>query len=216
MNLESTAILSDYMSLIVAIRASDGLVLAADSRSIYSNGTYNDNAKKSFSVNNRVGILLAGDTDYALPIIKSFLKKSEVQHFECSEIIKKLALHIKESIEEWNRYNSHLENPILQKCLKKEDPNFGVIVAGYDRDGSSKIFSYDLKSACPTEIYEDCYCVGVKQVANYILKKEYKKSTMNEAIVLAKRVISETSDSYYGVGGEISIIKIDDSGSSIQ
>ena len=83
------------MSLLVCLRGTDGLVLATDSRGTFGDPrgvtAQNDQIKKLYLANERVGILVAGAGDLGSTVVSGFLALPDIASLGVTELT--MALH---------------------------------------------------------------------------------------------------------------------------
>ena len=83
------------MSLLVCLRGTDGLVLATDSRGTFGDPrgvtAQNDQIKKLYLANERVGILVAGAGDLGSTVVSGFLALPDIAALGVTELT--MALH---------------------------------------------------------------------------------------------------------------------------
>jgi 20S proteasome alpha/beta subunit len=204
------------MTLVVALKGTDGILLASDSREVHSDLTYNDKANKIFPINNHVAVALAGEIDYIVPTIQTFQQENADTSLGATEIADNLVHELVDQVNEWGR---HSLNPVMEKVFNRESPVFGVVIAGYDKVNDAytqqKIYAYNFGLQAPQEILEDYYCEGYKVYAKVTLASKYTtKKNLNSLIELAKVVIKETADKHVGVGGPVRGILLKEAGSS--
>ena len=204
------AILRNNMTLVIALKGIDGMVLASDSRTVHTDLTYHDNANKIFSINKYVAIALAGEIDYILPTVQKFQQDNKKDSVGATEIAEKLTQALVNQINDWSKYAL---NPVMKQIMEQQNPVFGVVIAGYDKVGEEfnkqRIYAYNFGLLAPQEVQESFYPEGYKNIAKQLLPSLCASpKDMTELVKIAKLVIKKTADTYIGVGGTINIIQI--------
>lgn len=211
------AILKKKMSLILAIKGTDGIVLASDSRTINGDLTYSDNANKTFPVNKHVAIALAGDIDYILPTVLKFQQDNTDDNVGVTEIADKFVTTIVDQVNYWDKYA--ITNPVILKFANQNSPMFGAIITGYDKENDNytkqRIYFYHFGLLAPQEVQLPFKCQGVEDLANNLIPKLCSTpKNLDELSEIAEGVIKDTSAVHVGVGGKINIVKLSETGTS--
>lgn len=187
------------MTLVIGIKAKDGIVIASDSQAT-SDLTSNDKVQKIFPIGTNSAIGISGDgglATYFLDQIRGDLNYSRG--------ILNLAEDLRK--EGKKRFGDFFENVSLEKR-----PKLTLILVGYTSEGKAEI--YTLKSEddfVPRKCMVGYECIGVPYIADYILTGLYDTEVkMEGATQMAVLCIQETSrQGGSGVGGETKVAKID-------
>src|ERR1700730_17830184 len=93
------------MSLLVCLLGTDGLVLATDSRGTFGDPrgvtAQNDQIKKLYLANERVGILVAGAGDLGSTVVSRFLAFPEIADLGITELTMALHCYARKQFTEW-------------------------------------------------------------------------------------------------------------------
>ena len=177
----------------VGIRASDGVVLAADRRMSYGSFIVSRNARKVFRVGDRIGVATAGlygDISGLLRIVET-----EMRYYETT-------------------YNTRMSLKALAKLLSnilyssKFFPYYvEVIVGGIDRDGKPRVYVLDPVGAITEESF---IAVGTgATTALGVLEAEYRDGiTVEEAEELAIRAVRAAIARDAGSGDGVDVLAI--------
>ena len=189
------------MTLIIAMKARDSIIMASDGRVLMGNSNYRDNETKLFCLKNlMVGIFGYGEIGAFLlqHHWKELLDKSDSID-DCAELI--------------NKKFSKTYNTSLNGSAAGEKPIVGFILAGY-RGGKAgpeqEIYSFRSKSNFSPEISgNEPIFGGIAQYGWYISPKFYLPNiSAAKAKFLSAYIIKETSDRDFLVGGKINIFEI--------
>ncbi|MCL4296137.1 MAG: hypothetical protein KJ077_10435 [Anaerolineae bacterium] len=196
------------MTLLVALKGIDGLVLAADSRSTIGDPrsltAMNDGVVKIFQLGERCGIGISGAAELASKLVDEL--KIELESKKATEV-DSILVHTRTLIR--SRYDDW-----FPKFNINERPNINFIMVGLqpNNDNTFKARTYLLSSStdfAPQLAVDGCMMAGVPQYAIY-LKHRFYDSGMNveQAARLAVYLISETATQDPKVGGPIRIAQI--------
>ncbi len=206
------------MTLVVALQASDGIVLAGDNRGSFGDPrgfmAVNDMRKKVFRLTEHCGIGVSGPPDLASALLNGLERKLVSQNVTS---IGDVTLATRECLR--SQYNEWFRQFPIEKR-----PVMSVIVAGYGEGefdyalGVAKpplIFSpevpriYSLSSEfdyAPMLSDTGFYVLGLPILPVYLINRFYDSSMVKERMaVLAEYIISETASQDPKVGGPITI-----------
>jgi 20S proteasome alpha/beta subunit len=200
------------MTLIIASKCKDGLILGSDSRSlaidVAGSRFIRDSTNKLIQLNDYTCILLGGDSQAGVRIIDEF--KEEVKDDEgVKSIGKKLSDFCRK---EYAPYSSNI-------ILLKNSPEVQFILAGLDKDKEGKytipkifvIKNYDWFFLGEEREYS---IVGKDNISNYLFTKQYDKCAvssekMTELIV---QCLYDTEKIDGESGGEMHLVSITEFG----
>ena len=198
------------MTLALAIVATDGIVVAADSRGTVGDPrgltAVNDTQQKLFQFG-KCGLAMAGASEVALAILDELEKKSLNNPTTIDDAL--VSLRTAASIcDEWYR-----------GIVPAQWPSVLFILAGYrtsENGVSSKPLVFMLNSNtrfAPQLANKYPMMVGVPQYAVYLSHRYYDEGiSCDNAAALAEYLISETASQDPKVGGPIHIATITESG----
>src|ERR1700681_3637375 len=93
------------MSLLVCLLGTDGLVLATDSRGTFGDPrgvtAQNDQIKKLYLANERVGILVAGAGDLGSSVVSGFMALPDIASLGITELTVALHRYAREQFGQW-------------------------------------------------------------------------------------------------------------------
>lgn len=187
------------MTLTICIIASDGIVLASDSRAS-SFLTSNDTVKKIFKLDDHNAVGIAGDGSLAMHffdvISNSFNFRNGI-----SALAEQLRALGKEKFDE---FFSH-QDP-------KDRPSLNIILAGYTTGDKPDIYVLNSNdNFVPRKNPTGFECIGIPIIANYLLNRLYEPGVTTEhAAELAAFCIRETSSQDNRVGGPTQIARFSD------
>lgn len=204
-HLELDNVIIPLMTLIVALKGKDGIVLAGDKRSIYEDAlhSYKDTTDKVFQLNDYVGMIASGDGDSVKPIVDEILSlKLTGDVVSVSRTVVDIAIKHQAQYF-WGN------NLILVNAGRLKPPNFALIVAGFTFAKEQKFFYFNTNTLKLIEMNDNYYPEGVTDIAKYILSREYKKGmSISKLKLLAQKVIRETSKQSWAVSKEPDILSL--------
>src|ERR1700688_1943482 len=206
------------MSLLVCLRGTDGLVLATDSRGTFGDPrgvtAQNDQIKKLYLANERVGILVAGAGDLGSTVVSGFLALPDTASLGVTELTMALHSYARKQFTEW--FPLFTIKPTASDP-RPARPDLNFIVAGFGLDHKPKI--YRMSSSLDFAPMLNNYGFGVDGVAQYalyLLNRLYDPaSAIDELQCLAAYIIAETASQDGKVGGAIQVATITIRGSQI-
>ena len=195
------------MTLAMALRAIDGLVLATDSRVSGKRGTA-DNSEKFMQVNRDIGVMTYGLAEPGYEGISRLVlevTQNRLAHF--SKIADKAATVFQDSCTSWLERQEH----------KRLGGPTGFILAGYDslETNQFRIMHYEITPdpEQPFRFMKAAFSGDLLaaqwHLARYLLNKlYYPEMTVNELAELAVFIVAETMTVQTTVGGPIQMATI--------
>jgi 20S proteasome alpha/beta subunit len=196
------------MSLLVCLRGTDGLVLATDSRGTFGDPrgvtAQNDQIKKLYLANERVGILVAGAGDLGSTVVSGFLALPDIAALGVTELTMALHSYARKQFTEW--FVLFAIKPAATDS-RPARPDLNFIVAGFGLDHDPKIYRMSSSLDFAPMLHNYGFGVdGVAQYALYLLNRLYDPaSVMDDLQCLAAYIIAETASQDGKVGGAIQI-----------
>jgi len=196
-------------TLIVVLRATDGIILAGDSRGTVGDPrgltAIRDTETKLFQLSNHVGMGITGSSELAATIfdnLKPQIQREGLAYID--EIMQKARGVVKQSYDDW-----------FAKFPLKDRPGLMLVLCGYQQlaEGMSEPKTYLLASTldfAPQLFPDGNALAGVVQYAVYLMHRFYDKTmTCAQASRLAAYLITETATQDPKVGGPIKMARID-------
>ena len=179
------------MTLVIGLKAKDGVILASDSRasSIISS---NDTIQKIFKLGDHSAIGISGDGPLAIYFLDQI--KSSLNH---GTGISDLAEQIRKKGKE--TFNDFFEH------LKPDDrPSLSLLLIGYTLDNKPEMYTLRSKdNFVPRKGVTGFECIGVPYIADYLLNRLYESEIKTEAgAEMCVVCIQETSSQDRSVGGD--------------
>lgn len=193
----------DPMTLVVAIKAQGGIVLAGDSRGTIGDPrgltAINDTQIKVNQIGNN-GIAFAGSAEFALALLDEYRKRNLASRTNIDELVTAVAKVSGDLYDQWFR------------TLKPSERS-GVILllAGYRGRTNKEPLIYILNSQTnfAVGVAPEMMMAGVPQYAIYLFHRYYDPTiTLERARALAEYLISETASQDPKVGGPIHIAEV--------
>ncbi len=204
------------MTLLIALKGSDGMVLAADSRGTFGDPrgitAQNDNQQKAHILSRRVAVLMAGSAEIGSLIIDLVKQQIGSQNTDgATQVLGVLRDITRAKYTEWFPSIQAIVPPMLvQTGQAAARPELAFIVGGYETDGTPKIFGLGSFMDFSPMLHDYGFAVqGVAQYALYLLNRLYEKDrTVEELTALAVYVITETASQDGKVGGPVNVITV--------
>ena len=215
------------MTLLVALKGDDGMVLGADSRGTFGDPrgvtAQNDSIRKAFILTSHVSAVQAGSAELGATVLKqtqdAIAGKAGIDG--TVDVVNTLHETARRCYDTW--FPSLPQTTILnpQTGVPMGRPDLTFIVGGYDKDQNGNFVRpsiYQLNSALnfAPMIHDYGFAVaGVPTYALYLLNRLYQpnRKVMEELVPLAVYTISETASQDGKVGGPIRIIVVCPTGS---
>jgi 20S proteasome alpha/beta subunit len=204
------------MTLLVALKGKDGLVLAADSRGTFGDPrgvtAQNDNQKKAHILSPHVAVLTAGSGEIGALIIDMVRQKVAEQKTDgASQVLEVLRATVRKQYNDWFPTVPPIQPiTLLQTGQIPMRPELAFLIAGYELDGTPRLFGLGSLFDFSPMMHDYGFAVqGVVQYALYLLNRLYEAGrTIQELTSLAVYVITETASQDGKVGGPVSVITI--------
>ena len=204
------------MTLLVALKGSDGMVLSSDSRGTFGDPrvvtAQNDAQQKAHILSPHVGVLVAGSGEIGAMVIdlaKQTLTERTVDG--ASQVLEILRNTARTQYQTWFTSIPPIQPfGLVQLGQVPSRPELSFIVGGYEHDGTARIFSLPSMLDFSPMLHDYGFAVqGVAQYALYLLNRLYEPDrTVEELASLAIYVITETASQDGKVGGPVKIITI--------
>lgn len=198
------------MTLVVAAQSADFVVLGSDSRGTKvddaGNRTQVNFITKIYNITEFAGILLFGNTDQAVYLLRKFKKTIKNKKENVTKIAEQFADFCRKEAEKVK------DVPTINL------PFFGFIITGLDKSGSSKFVpnSFSLNSHSGFRLGQPPleYAINGKDIiADYLFIKHYKKNMdLDKLCELVAHSLDETMQIDGDVGGQIQMAIIDKDG----
>jgi len=205
------------MTLLVALKGKDGLVLAADSRGTFGDPrgitAQNDNQKKAHILSPHVAVLTAGSGEVGALVISMVAQKVAQEKSDgVTTVLEILRTTVREQYNNWFPTVPAMQPmALLQAGQVPVRPDLAFLVAGYEPDNSPRLFGLGSFFDFSPMLHDYGFAVqGVAQYALYLLNRLYEADrTVQELTSLAVYVITETASQDGKVGGPVSLITIE-------
>ncbi len=204
------------MTLLVALKGVDGLVLAADSRGTFGDPrgitAQNDTMIKAHVVAQHTGVLIAGSSEVGALLIKEFsegVAKEIVDH--PSVVVEALRSHTRQRYTEWFPSLPPVASVAAIQTGQPMRPDLTYLIGGVDTtDGEVLIYQLTSTNDFAPMLHNYGFAVaGVPQYALYLLNRMYQPDrSIDELVSLAVYVITETASQDGKVGGPVSVITV--------
>ncbi len=177
------------MTLVIGLKAKDGIVIASDSRAS-SDITSNDKVQKIFQLGEHSAIGIAGDGGLAMYFLDQI--KPGLNH----------GTGIVDLAEQIRKKGKELFNDYFEHLQPGERPSLQLLLIGYTNDAKAEI--YTLRSTdnfVPRKGVTGFESIGVPYFADYLLNRLYEPDIKTEAgVELCVLCIEETNSQHRGVG----------------
>jgi 20S proteasome alpha/beta subunit len=194
------------MSVIVALRCKDALVIASDSR-MTDEAQFRDDTEKVFVLHAKTHSLIAaaaGHADESSVILSQFSKRILGKKMTADD---DAARQLQEAIFEYKRRVARVKYGCTLKTVDNKFLIEGIksdFVLAYFFKGSPFIFSTSLQSVVPIARKVSYWSLGIGEtVANYLLRQvDVANMGSQQAMFTAIAVIKEVKECVPGCGGE--------------
>ncbi len=180
------------MTLIIALKSKDGVVVASDSKAS-AEITSNDTVKKVFSLDDHNAVGIAGDGGLATFFLDQIKEKLDYRT-GVSDLADQIRIKGKEKF-----------NDFFEHLTPDKRPSLALILVGYTKDPEPKPEIYKLDSTdnfVPRKAVTGFECIGVPYIAEYLLNRIYDPEiNIKPAEELGVLCIQETSSQDHRVGG---------------
>jgi len=187
------------MTLIIGIKAKDGIVIASDSQAT-SELTSNDKVQKIFSIGDSSAVGISGDGGLAAYFLDQIM--DELNHNR----------GIRDLAEEMRQKGKAKFDDFFEHLAPEKRPKLSFILVGYAQDDKAEIYILESKdNFVPRKCMVGYECIGVPYIADYLLTGLYETEVkMDGGAKMAVLCIQETSrQGGSGVGGETRVATID-------
>jgi len=207
------------MTLLVALRGSDGLVLAADSRGTFGDPrgitAQNDSMKKAHVLSKHVGVLQAGAGEVGALVVQELSASLEAVD-GVSNVLSRLRDHVRARYQEWFPSVPAVPAPALAATGQVPTrPDLIFLVGGYEVDENGRALDgkiYEIASGLDfaPSLHDYGFAVaGVAQYALYLLNRLYEGNrSITDLVALAVYAITETASQDGKVGGPVNVVTI--------
>jgi predicted proteasome-type protease len=204
------------MTLIAAVEAQDGIVLAADSRGTVGDPrgltAINDTHNKLFKLSDYCGIGISGASELANRFVDSLKTQiNEKNLIDVDDIVNLIYDWGKAEFRKWFG-EKPWHSTTQQGQILDQRPALIFIACGYRTNGDKKSRVYLLNSALdfvPQLCTSGHMLAGVPQYAVYLLHRLYNRQMkLENASALAAYLITETATQDPKVGGPVKISRI--------
>jgi 20S proteasome alpha/beta subunit len=204
------------VTLLVALKGSDGMVLAADSRGTFGDPrsvtAQNDAQQKAHILAPHVAVLVAGSGEVGALVIDLVRQEVTAQAADgATPVLNILRDTVRKQYENWFKSIPAIQPlQLIQSGQVAIRPELAFIVGGYELDGTSRIFGLGSLFDFSPMLYDYGFAVqGIAQYALYLLNRLYERGrTIDELKPLAIYVITETASQDGKVGGPVNVITI--------
>jgi len=200
------------MTLLVALRGADGIVVATDSRGTFGDPrgvtAQNDAQKKLYIASKYSAILTAGSGELGAFVMQEVLNNIQATKAEgVTKIMDATRAVVRTKYSDW--FAKFAVQPI-QGLAAPVRPDLNLVIAGYDNDVSGqpteqRIFQLISQADFAPMLHNYGFALaGVAQYALYLLNRLYESDCKVEILTaLAAYVITETASQDGKVGGRI-------------
>jgi 20S proteasome alpha/beta subunit len=178
------------MTLVIGLKAKDGVVLASDSRAS-STITSNDTVQKIFQLGEHSAIGIAGDGGLAMYFLDQI--KSGLNHGTgISDLAEQVRIKGKKTF-----------NDFFEHLTPQQRPPLSLLLIGYTLDNKAEMYTLNSgDNFVPRKGVTGFECIGIPYIADYLLNRLYEADIKVEAgAEMCVLCIQETSSQDRGVGG---------------
>jgi len=178
------------MTLVIGLKAKDGIVIASDSKAS-SEITSNNTVQKVFKLGEHSAVGIAGDGGLAMYFLDQV--KSGLNH---GTGVLDLAEQIR--IKGKEKFNDFFEHLVPDKR-----PALSLLLAGYTTDNKPEVYTLNSRdNFVPRKSVTGFECIGVPYIADYLLNRLYEAEIKVDAgEELCVLCIQETGEQDASVGG---------------
>jgi len=178
------------MTLVIGLKARDGVILASDSRAS-SVITSNDTVQKIFKLGEHSAIGIAGDGGLAMYFLDQI--KAGLNH----------GTGISDLAEQVRKRGKETFNDFFEHLKPEERPSLSLLLIGYTLDNKPEMYTLQSKdNFVPRKGITGFECIGIPYIADYLLNRLYEHDIKIEAgAEMCAVCIQETSSQDRGVGG---------------
>ena len=178
------------MTLVIGLKAKDGVILASDSRAS-STITSNDTVQKIFKLGEHSAIGIAGDGGLAMYFLDQI--KPELNH----------GTGISHLAEQVRVAGKKTFNDFFEHLLPEQRPSLSLLLIGYTLEDKPEMYTLNSKdNFVPRKGVTGFECIGIPYIADYLLNRLYESDIKMEAgAEMCVLCIQETSSQDRSVGG---------------
>jgi 20S proteasome alpha/beta subunit len=178
------------MTLVIGLKAKDGIVIASDSRAS-STLTSNDTVQKIFKLGEHSAVGISGDGGLAMYFLDQIQGKLD-HRTGISDLAEQVRVKGKAT---FNDFFEHLE--------PKKRPPLSLLLLGYTVDNKPEMYTLSSEdNFVPRKGVTGFECIGVPYIAEYLLNRLYESEVKTDAgAEMCVVCIQETSSQDRGVGG---------------
>lgn len=194
------------MTLVVALQAGDGIVLAGDNRGTFGDPrgfmAVSDVRRKVFKLSDHCGVGIAGPPDIASNLLKNMEEQLASKSLRYADDV---TLFLRDSFRA--QYNEW-----FQQFPVRERPLMGVVICGYELSFSGnelvpRIYTISSDQDYATMLCDQGFCLlGLPLFPTYLVNRLYDMNAPKEHVTsLAEYIVSETGTQDPKVGGPVSL-----------
>jgi len=197
------------VTLVIAAQGSGFLILGTDSKETVTNAARNrielNNQIKLVKINNKVGILMYGETQIPDYLIEKFKEELSRKNMNVTDIAENFASFCRN--EARKTYDVRIAR----------FPLFGFVIAGLDKKGRKYIprcFNLESGTGFSLGLYSEKFAIeGKPFLALYLFSKKYRQNmSVEELSELVAEAFHDTKKIDGDVGGETKMARIDETG----
>lgn len=204
------------MTLLVALKGKDGLVLAADSRGTFGDPrgvtAQNDTQQKAHVLSRHVAVLAAGAGEVGAMVIDLVRQQVTAQNIDgATPVLTVLRDTVRAQYNNWFPSVPAMQPiALIQTGQVPTRPDLAFVVGGYELDGTPRLFGLGSFSDFSPMLHDYGFALqGIAQYALYLLNRLYEPGrTVQELTPLAIYAVTETATQDGKVGGPVNVIVI--------
>ncbi len=210
------ATIPTLMTLLVALKGQDGLVLAADSRGTFGDPrgvtAQNDTQQKAHVLSRHVAVLTAGSGEVGAMVIDLVRQQVTARNLDgATPVLTVLRDTARAQYNAWFPSVPPIQPmAMLQTGQVPVRPDLAFVVGGYELDGTPRLFGLGSFMDFPPMLHDYGFALqGIAQYALYLLNRLYEPGrTIQELTPLAIYAVTETATQDGKVGGPVNVIVI--------
>lgn len=178
------------MTLVVGMKAKDGVIIASDSRES-SVLTSNDTVQKIFKLGDYSAVGISGDGGLAMYFLDQ-IKEGLNYGTGITDLAEQIRVKGKQKF-----------NDFFEHLTPDNRPSLSLLLAGYTKEGKAEIYILNSKdNFVPRKCATGFGCIGIPYIADYLLNRLYESEIKSEAgAEMCVLCIEETSSQDRSVGG---------------
>lgn len=189
------------MTLVLALQASDGIVLASDNRGSFGDPrgfmVINDMRRKVFRLGDQCGLGTSGPPDLASSLLEDLEQQvASRKAVHVNEVTAVARDHFRTQYNEWFR-----DFPIEKR------PVMAFIICGHEKSGTSRIYMISSEfDYAPMLTDTGFHIMGLPLFATYLINRFYdREANSSHVVALAEHIVRETASQDPKVGGGVTI-----------